>query len=59
VVLAKIAFRAELRVGQLMLLCFGFLNADDIGIDFFKPVKKTFSRGGANTVGVGRCEFLV
>ena len=40
-------------VSELVLLCFGFLNADDICIDFFEPVKKTFFRGGANTVGVG------
>jgi hypothetical protein len=37
-----------------VFLGLGFLYADNIGIDFLEPVKKTFLGSGTDAIGVGR-----
>jgi hypothetical protein len=49
-----VAIRPEAIVGQLMFLCLGFLDADNIGILLGQPVEKALAGRGTNAVCVDR-----
>src|SRR6056297_534373 len=44
--------RFELRIGKLMLLSLGFLDAYHVGALALEPVEEALARGGANPVGI-------
>src|SRR5262249_16870423 len=51
-IVAMVAVRTERRIGQLVLLRFGFLQADDVGALLPQPVEEPLAGGRANAVGI-------
>ena len=49
---AVMAIRTEHRVGQLVFLGLGFLDAQDVGVLGTEPVQEALGRGGTDAIGV-------
>jgi hypothetical protein len=47
-----VTVRGKAALGELMMLRFGFLNADDIRLHSGQPFEKTLACGGADAVYV-------
>jgi hypothetical protein len=52
-VIAVVTLGSKTPVDELMLLRFGFLDTDDIGLLCVKPLEKALARCSANSVYVG------